>query len=75
MARRQKGKSKKRLRSWHHLPNQDRIYRRNAAKLDAALKGDDDGIDTGPDTHRERDDANGRRGRTSGDRSGREESH
>lgn len=62
MGRRQKGKSKKRLRSWHHLPNQDRIYRRNAAKLDQALNGGNDGSGTGhgPDNvrgeqHSERD--------------------
>jgi hypothetical protein len=47
VGRRQKGKSKKRLRSWHHLPNQDRIYRRNAAKLDKALNGEDD-VSAGP---------------------------
>ncbi|AXH46904.1 hypothetical protein I5G67_gp067 [Mycobacterium phage Aminay] len=36
MGHRQKGKGGKRKRSWHHLGNQDRIFRRAITALDNA---------------------------------------
>ena len=40
MGHRQKGKSMKRKRSWHRLPNQDQKFERAMRKLERAIQQD-----------------------------------